>query len=142
MKLFERTVKWPICNAVIINATIDKDVTRGRSRASAISKMVSFVIIVNGFRLLTIIRKSSILDVAAALDLSLLTCEACRLYSTECTSISLTNTEVKDSNKSEKFDLVVNYTVLQNVFYTAKNKIEFGKHILRSRIEPTYLVIS
>ena len=142
MKLFERTVKWPICNAVIINATIDKDVTRGRSRASAISKMVSFVIIVNGFRLLTIIRKSSILDVAAALDLSLLTCEACRLYSTECTSISLTNTEVKDSNKSEKFDLVVNYTVLQNVFYTAKNKIKFGKHILRLRIEPTYLVTS
>ena len=44
---------------------------RGRSRAAATSKMERFVIIVNGFQPLTIITKRSILDVAAALDPSL-----------------------------------------------------------------------
>ena len=41
---------------------------RGRSRAAATSKMEHFVIIVNGFKSLTIITKRSILDVAAVLD--------------------------------------------------------------------------
>ena len=41
---------------------------RGGSRTSATSKMVLFVIIVNGWKLLTIIPKSSTLDVAAAPD--------------------------------------------------------------------------
>ena len=41
---------------------------RGGSRAAATSKMECFVIIVNGFRPLTVITKRSILDVAAALD--------------------------------------------------------------------------
>ena len=41
---------------------------RGRSRAAATSKMEHFVIIVNGFKPLTIITKRSILDVAAVLD--------------------------------------------------------------------------
>ena len=40
---------------------------RGGSRAAAISKMEHFVIIVNGWKL-TIITKRSILDVAAARD--------------------------------------------------------------------------
>ena len=44
---------------------------RGGSRAAATSKMEGFVIIVNGWKLLTIITKSSILDVAAGLDPSL-----------------------------------------------------------------------
>ena len=43
---------------------------RGRSRAAATSKMERFVIIVNG-QPLTFITKRSILDVAAALDPSL-----------------------------------------------------------------------
>ena len=43
-------------------------VVRDGSRAAAISKVECFVIIVNGFQLLTIITKYSILDVAAALD--------------------------------------------------------------------------
>ena len=42
--------------------------SRGGSMAAAISKMERFVIIVNGFQLLTIITKRSILDVAAVLD--------------------------------------------------------------------------
>ena len=42
--------------------------TRGGSRAAATSKMERFVIIVNGWKPLTIITKRSILDVAAALD--------------------------------------------------------------------------
>ena len=40
----------------------------GTSRAAATSKMKCFVIIVNGWKPLTIITKHSILDVAAALD--------------------------------------------------------------------------
>ena len=41
---------------------------RGGSRAAAISKKEHFVIIVNGFKPLTVITKSSILDVAALLN--------------------------------------------------------------------------
>ena len=41
---------------------------RGRSKAATISKMEHFVIIVNGWKSLTIVTKSSILDVAAVLD--------------------------------------------------------------------------
>ena len=49
---------------------------RGGSRAAATSKMGRFVIIVNGWKSLTIITKRSILDVAAALDppLSIIVC--------------------------------------------------------------------
>ena len=46
---------------------------RGGSRAAAISKMEHFVIIVNGWKPLTIITTRSILDVAAALDSPLMT---------------------------------------------------------------------
>ena len=42
--------------------------SRGVSRTAATSKMERFVIIVNGFQLLTIISKRSILDVAVVLD--------------------------------------------------------------------------
>ena len=41
---------------------------RSGSRAAATSKMECIVIIVNGFQPLTIIKKRSILDVAAVLD--------------------------------------------------------------------------
>ena len=41
---------------------------RGGSRTTATSKMERFVIIVNGWKPLTIITKRSILDVAAVLD--------------------------------------------------------------------------
>ena len=43
-------------------------VNRGGSRTAATSKMERFVIIVNGWKPLTIITKRSILDVAAILD--------------------------------------------------------------------------
>ena len=43
-------------------------VYRGGSRSAATSKMERFVIIVNGWKPLTIIEKRSILDVAAVLD--------------------------------------------------------------------------
>ena len=45
---------------------------RGGSRTAATSKMEHFVIIVNGWKLLIIIIKCSILDVAAVLDLPLM----------------------------------------------------------------------
>ena len=41
---------------------------RGESRTTATSKMERFVIIVNGWKPLTIVTKRSILDVAAVLD--------------------------------------------------------------------------
>ena len=44
------------------------NVNRGGSRTAATSKMEHFVIIVNGWKPLTIITKSSILDVAVVLD--------------------------------------------------------------------------
>ena len=47
-------------------------IPRGGSRAAAISKMECFVIIVNGWKPLTIITKHFILDVAAALDAPLI----------------------------------------------------------------------
>ena len=47
------------------------DGVRGRSGTTATSKMERFVIIVNGWKPLTIITKCSILDVAAVLDLPL-----------------------------------------------------------------------
>ena len=46
-------------------------VFRGESRAAATFKMECFVIIVNGWKPLTIVTKHSILDAAAALDLPL-----------------------------------------------------------------------
>ena len=46
--------------------------TRGRSRTAARPRVDLFVIIVNGWKLLTIITKSSILDVTAVLDPPLL----------------------------------------------------------------------
>ena len=48
-------------------------ITRAGSRAAATSKIECVVIIVNGRKLLTIITKHSILDVAADLDPSLIT---------------------------------------------------------------------
>ena len=59
---------------------------RGGSRAAAASKMEYFVIIVNGFQPLTIIKKHSILDDAAALDQSLalqVTLDSLNKYSTQ-----------------------------------------------------------
>ena len=49
-----------------------KDILTDGSRAAATSKMERFVIIINGWKPLTIITKHSILDVAAALDPPLL----------------------------------------------------------------------
>ena len=46
----------------------NKTTIRGESRDAATSKMDCFVIIVNGWKPLTIITKHSTLDVAAALD--------------------------------------------------------------------------
>ena len=45
-----------------------KFVSRGGSRTAATSKMERFMIIVNGWKPLTIITKRSILDVVAVLD--------------------------------------------------------------------------
>ena len=56
------STKTPNTNSFFLQAF------RGGSRAAATSKMGRFIIIVNGWRPLTIITKRSILDAAAALD--------------------------------------------------------------------------
>ena len=76
----------------------------------------------------------------ASVDDNIVTCEACGSMSAEWTSISLTNIVVKDTDTSEKFDLIVDYAVLKKVFHTAKNKVELGMRMLYSKIELTYLV--
>ena len=50
-----------------------RDVTRDGSRTAATSKVDRFVIIINGWKPLTITTKSSTLDVAAVLDPPLVT---------------------------------------------------------------------
>ena len=58
-------------NVSIQKMWILKAKIRGGSRAAARSKMEGFVIIVNGWKPLSIIAKHSILDVVVALDLPL-----------------------------------------------------------------------
>ena len=55
-------------NLIFESNTQAEIVIRGGSRATAASKMERFVIIVNGWKPLTIITKRSILDVATVLD--------------------------------------------------------------------------
>ena len=52
--------------------SMQKNLFRGGFRTAATPNMERFVIIINGFQLLTIITKSSILDVVAILDPPLL----------------------------------------------------------------------
>ena len=56
------------CVVFIVAINLNLPYIRGRSTTAATSKMERFVIIVNGWKTLTIITKRSILDVAAALD--------------------------------------------------------------------------
>ena len=65
--LFNHVFKSFLATALVLYPLI-----RGGSRTAATSKMEFFVIIVNGFHLLTIFTKSSILGVAAILDPPLL----------------------------------------------------------------------
>ena len=60
-----------------------------RFRTAAISKMELFVIIVNDFQTLTVITKSSILDVAAALNPPLLMFNTYNLYFIDRADIKL-----------------------------------------------------
>ena len=55
------------------------NVSRGGSRAAAASKMERFVIMVNGFQLLTFITKPSNLDVAVTLDPPLVTAQSSKV---------------------------------------------------------------
>ena len=56
-------------NAIIyFDSMFCDEFIRGGSRTAAVSKMERFVIIVNGWKPLTIVTKRSILDVAAVLD--------------------------------------------------------------------------
>ena len=56
-------------NAIIyFDSMFCDEFIRGGSRTAAVSKMERFVIIVNGWKPLTIVTKRSILDVVAALN--------------------------------------------------------------------------
>ena len=62
-------MKWRIYGR---GSPISRVIFSGESRTAATSKMEHFVIIVNGWKPLTIITKNSILDVATVLDLPLI----------------------------------------------------------------------
>ena len=74
---FEKLVQISIRRIMLITFSLYciLSSTRAGSRAAATYKMERFVIIVNGWKPLTIITKRSILDVAAALDPPLSTSE-------------------------------------------------------------------
>ena len=60
---------WNISTQLMLSSKFSlRYQSRGRSRAAATSKMELFVIIVTGWKPLTIITKRSILDAAATLD--------------------------------------------------------------------------
>ena len=85
--LYKVRLKYSISNVQLYHQT------RSGSRDAATSKMECFVIIVNGWKPLTIIRKHSIsiLDVAAALDPALTSRIAAYLFSinfVQCTHLS------------------------------------------------------
>ena len=64
---------WNISTQLMLSSKFSlRYQSRGRSRAAATSKMELFVIIVTGWKPLTIITKRSILDAAATLDPPLL----------------------------------------------------------------------
>ena len=69
LKYLEKDLHYAVRELVVTLIKVAKTTHfRGGSRAAATSKMECFVIIVNGWKPLTIITKHSILDVAAALD--------------------------------------------------------------------------
>ena len=63
---------------------MNSSLIRGGSRTAAASKVELFVIIVNGWRPLTIITKSSTLDVAAVLDPPLLIMSISKILTDLC----------------------------------------------------------
>ena len=64
----KKTRSVTLCSLIWKQMPLRKVFFRGGSRTVATSKMERFVIIVNGFKPLTIITKRYILDVAAVLD--------------------------------------------------------------------------
>ena len=66
---------------------MNSSLIRGGSRTAAASKVELFVIIVNGWRPLTIITKSSTLDVAAVLDPPLLIMSISKILTDLCLSM-------------------------------------------------------
>ena len=83
---------------------------RGGFRTAAISKMELFVIIVNGFQPLTIIRKCSVLSVAAVLDLPL---RCCNIITT---SKKLKNEKVLRMLKDKVFVCTLSSIVYQPLY--------------------------
>ena len=108
-RVFRGNQKTPVPKACssqpqLINIT-NRD--RDGSRTAATSKIEHFVIIVNGWKPLTIIIKSSILDVAAVLDPPLredremvLSASARKVQSSNKMNISTATTDVDDIDES------------------------------------------
>ena len=65
-------VNWKFCSKLLTKKSEFGDMNRGGSRTAVATKMERFVIIVNDWKPLAIITKSSILDVVAVLQKSLL----------------------------------------------------------------------
>ena len=82
-------VWWHHINWFNVSYLLHFFMSRGRFRTAATSKMECFVIMVNGWKPLTIITKHTILDVAAALDSPLTSDDSLVIY--KSTSLQRTN---------------------------------------------------
>ena len=106
-----------------IHILIILHVSRDESRAATTSKMERFVIIVNGSKPLTIIRKRSILDVAAALVPLLLLVDTWRRF-----NVSTGPCTFRKRKKVQKKDYGFQFSVLcslKNVKNLRKDNIVF-----------------
>ena len=85
-------------------------ISRGRSRTAAKSKMECFVIIVNGWKPLTIITKRSIFDVAAVLDPPLIRRLIIRIDNSKANA---TNRNANELIKTLKIQTVENNNIVE-----------------------------
>ena len=103
-----------------IQFNTNKKKVRGGSRTAATSKMERFVIIVNGWKPLTIITKRSILDVAAVLDPPLKVVVVC-----DCLTKFLRSGELSTSERS--------VTVIKHPGSAPEDMTDYIKPIARKR---------
>ena len=77
MEIYQNILVSKLGDRKLQKTSKNLSINRDGSRDAATSKMERFVIIVNGWKLLTIITKRSMLDVAAVLDPPLIKANAC-----------------------------------------------------------------
>ena len=104
-------------------------IDRGGSRAAATSRMEHFVVTVNGWKPLTIIRKSSILDVAAVIDLPLIDIFNASKFATQnkCVLQVHTRNTTRSGDKRPKAHVSQIWNYLAEKAKSVASPSEFGK---------------